>query len=526
VIEYDAATGFPIFRPDGEVLRAFMRDQTSRVKIIQGPQGSGTSSACCIHIFQQALTQPKQRDGRQRFRAYIFRETYAKIEETVLKTWLDWFRPGTKAGEFGQFYETRPYKHEVRVGPLELDITFMALEDIRDAKSFFDSLEPSLLWFNEGQHAQLAVIRHGLSRVSPPRFPANKDGGCAWGGLIVDTNAPPADHWIPVMRGDTPIPEGTSDSERRALQKPDSWRFFLQPAGLIEEFDNKGRLLGYKPNPVAENLKYLHPEGVDPLDPKKNFYMQKIEAQPKPWIDAYVMNRSAVVTDGQPVYPQFRRDVHVSDRDLDPIPGVPVTVGLDFGRQPAALIKQNLRGDWFAQREFIAKDESATEFAPALKSYLLQHYPGYSFIFWGDPAGGKRGEANDETPFMVFAEHGMTVRPAPNPQNQLTVRHEAVNAVLMRRSSGGQRPSSLIVSPRCVTFITGMSGGYFLRRIKVSGERYSDQPEKNQYSHICEAFENGILGGGEGRAVTMGRAADAHATMVHGRRKTMRRIAS
>jgi hypothetical protein len=117
----------------------------------------------------------------------------------------------------------------------------------------------------------------------------------------------------------------------------------------------------------------------------------------------------------------------------------------------------------------------------------------------------------------------MIVEPAPNPQNQLTVRHEAVNAVLMRRSLEGKRPSALLVSPRCVTYITGMSGGYFLRRIRVSGERYADQPEKNQYSHICEAGENLLLGGGEGTAVTMG-SLPTKPTQVWNRRKTMRRV--
>src|SRR5262249_2072768 len=178
MIERDAATGFPIFRPDGAVLRAFMRDRTSRVKIIQGPQGSGTSSACCMHVFQQALEQPRQVDGRQRFRAHIFRETYSKLEETVIKTWQDWFPPGTRPGQFGVFYETRPYLHQVRVGPLELDVTFMAMEDIADAKAYFDSLETSLIFFNEVQHAQHKVVTHAASRISPPRFPANKDGGC------------------------------------------------------------------------------------------------------------------------------------------------------------------------------------------------------------------------------------------------------------------------------------------------------------------------------------------------------------
>ena len=76
MIERDPVSGLPIFEPDGEILKNFMRDRTSRVKIIQGPQGSGTSSACCLHIFQQSLEQPVQQDGFQRFRAHVLRECY------------------------------------------------------------------------------------------------------------------------------------------------------------------------------------------------------------------------------------------------------------------------------------------------------------------------------------------------------------------------------------------------------------------------------------------------------------------
>jgi hypothetical protein len=103
-----------------------------------------------------------------------------------------------------------------------------------------------------------------------------------------------------------------------------------------------------------------------------------------------------------------------------------------------------------------------------------------------------------------------------------SVRWEAVNAVLMNRSSTG-RPSRLLVDPSCTTFITGMAGGYFMRRIRVSGERYADEPEKNQYSHVCEAGENMLLGGGEGRAVTMG-SAPMKPVQTWNRRKSMRRI--
>jgi len=297
------------------------------------------------------------------------------------------------------------------------------------------------------------------------------------------------------------------------LKKPANWGFYMQPAGLLEDFDDKGRLLGYKPNPDAENLKYLAP----------SFYEEKIAGKTKSWIDANIMNRSSVVADGNPVYPQFRRDVHVSEQHLEIIPDIPVSVGLDFGRQPAAAIGQCLRGDWFIHHEYIGRDMQAGEFAPLLKTFLAQTYPGFKFNFWGDPAGQHRGQATDDTPFLIFRENGMHVLPAPNPQNQRSVRWEAVNGVLMRRSSGGVRPSSLLVDPRCTTFITGMGGGYYMRRIRVSGERFADEPEKNQYSHICEAFENLLLGGGEGKAVTMGNH-PGRAVRIAKPHKTMRRV--
>jgi len=488
-----------IYRPDGQTLIDFMSDSTSRVKIIQGPQGSGTSTACCHHIFQQANAQPRQADGKKRFRWHIFRETYPKIEETCLRTWLDWF----PQAQFGRFYETRPYLHEVRVDDLELDVIFMAMEDIRDAKSYFDSLETSGMWFNEGQHAQLAVIRHAASRVSPPRYPANKDGGCVRGGLILDTNAPPADHWIPIMRGDVPAPDWMSESERAALKKPENWAFYLQPPGLKEVFDERGNFIRYEPNPRAENLRHLHAPGVDPLGPK-NFYMEKVGAQTKQWIDAYVMNRSAVVVDGKPVYPNFQRDQHVSDRPLDPVPGIPIQIGVDpSGKNPAALIGQNLRGDWLILREFIGTDCFIADFAPQLKAFLAQNFPGFRFVPWGAPDGAFGGTSKDDTPFAIFRSIGLNIQPTWDGQNRASKRQEATNAVLMRRSSSG-RGSALQVDPSCVTYITGMSGGYYMRRIRVSGERYADDPEKNQYSHVCEAGETLFMGGGEGRLLLTG----------------------
>ena len=37
--------------------------------------------------------------------------------------------------------------------------------------------------------------------------------------------------------------------------------------------------------------------------------------------------------------------------------------------------------------------------------------------------------------------------------------------------------------------------------MQVSGERYDDKPDKNRFSHIHDALQYLMLGGGEGRLV-------------------------
>jgi hypothetical protein len=47
-----------------------------------------------------------------------------------------------------------------------------------------------------------------------------------------------------------------------------------------------------------------------------------------------------------------------------------------------------------------------------------------------------------------------------------------------------------------------MAGGYRFRRVAVRGtERYADAPEKNLFSHPCEAGQYLMLGSGEGRSL-------------------------
>lgn len=472
----------PRYRPDGEVMRQFLTDR-SRVRIIQGPIGSGKSVSCDIAIYKMAIEQ-EVHDGKRRTKALVVRDTYSKLEETTIPTWLAWF----PEERFGRFYWSKPFKHEVRIGNVELDVLFVALEDSKDIE-FFRSFECTIVYFNELQYIDRALFDEAVTRVG--RFPRIIDGGPSWWGVIADMNAPPSDHWVPIMRGDVPAPDWMTEDQKRSLRKPDDWRFFVQPPGMLEVIGEKGSVLGYETNPGAENLKFL-PAG---------YYPDLIKGKTRSWIDSTVMNRCTVLVDGKPVYSDFRREVHVAAEPLKPIPGLPIVIGHDFGRQPAALFLQNLRGRWYALHELIGVDMGASKFGPILKAEMAQRYAGHQFQIWGDPSGDFRGQADEKTPFQIYRSLGIPVRPAPS--NLRTIRMQATEAVLTRMVEG---VPALIVSPTCTTYIAGMAGGYHFRRLAVSGERYSDEPEKNQYSHVCEAGEYAFLGGGEGRLVLTGGA--------------------
>ena len=60
----------------------------------------------------------------------------------------------------------------------------------------------------------------------------------------------------------------------------------------------------------------------------------------------------------------------------------------------------------------------------------------------------------------------------------------------------------LLISPKCKITRKGMAGGYNFKRIQVAGdERFHDKPNKNGFSHPCEAAQYLMLGAGEGKSV-------------------------
>lgn len=467
------------YKPDGEVLKAFMKDSTF-FRGIRGPVGSGKSVGCCVEIFRRALEQKKAPDGKRKSRWAIIRNTNPQLKTTTIKTWLDWFPEET----FGKFTWSVPYTHNVKLGDVELEVIFLALDRPEDVKKLL-SLELTGIWINEAREVPKSIIDACTMRVG--RYPSMRDGGASWTGVIADTNAPEEDHWWPIMSGEVPIPDHIPREQAKMLVKPDNWNFFTQPAGMLEERNDEGEIEDYKPNPKAENRKYM----------REDYYPNLIRGKTKSWIDVYVMNKLGHVQDGKPVYQMFAPDVHIAKEEIPIAADMPVYVGVDFGLTPAAAFGQKVRGRWLIQSEIVAVDMGIVRFAEVLRNELSSRFGACSEVFiYGDPAGDFRAQTDESTPFQILRGAGLRAFPAPS--NSVDLRLESVSSQLTKMVEG--KPAFMI-DRRCPQLIKGFEGGYQYKRMEVSGERYADKPDKNMFSHIHDALQYLMLGAGEGRAL-------------------------
>jgi hypothetical protein len=479
------------FRPDGVVLRRFMRSD-GFVRGIRGPWGSGKSAGCCVEIFRRAVQQKPGPDGVRRSRWAVVRNTGPQLKMTTIKTWLDWF----KAHIFGPFKWSPPLKHEIVIAlrdgtRLEMEVFFIAMDDPNDVATLY-SLELTGAWINEARFVSKDVLDALTGRVN--RYPAMKDGGCTWAGVILDTNAPAEEHWWPIMAGDKPMPEHFSEADRLTLVKPPDWEFYSQPPAMLEVFNDKHELEGYVVNADAENLKNL----------AEGYYPKLIQGKTRAWVEVNVLNRYGAAFDGRAIYNSFRAETHVAAKPFEPLPGVPVHVGLDFGRTPAATFGQRRALTWYVPFELVTTDTSVKTFARVLRAFMAERFPaGSTFHIHGDPSGDIRSQTDDTTPFDILRAEGIVALPAPT--NDFLIRVEAVDSVLSRMDDGH---ASFVLSPRCVVLKAAMEGGYHYRRLQVSGqESYAQEPSKNRYSHVAEALQYMLLGAGEGRTLLLAAAA-------------------
>lgn len=429
------------------------------VRGVRGPYNSGKSTGMCWEVFRRASRQEKDAKGKRRTRWLVVRNTYRELEDTTIKTWLDWF----PENDFG-LLNRQQMTHHIQWGDIECEVLFRALDRPDDIKKVL-SLEITGAWINEAREVGKGIVDAIIDRTG--RYPAMRDGGPTWRGLIMDTNAPDDDHWWYRLAED---------------ERPEGWEFYTQPPGL---FEKGGK---WVTNPKAENIGNI----------ERDYYITRTAGKSRDYILVYYCNQYGFVQEGKAIYPEYLDHVHSAPEILEPIPGLPIYVGIDFGLTPAAVFGQRtVSGRWHWIDELVTEDMGAVRFAEVLGPVLRNKYTGYEIEVYGDPAGDDRAQTDEDTPMNILSARGIPCMPAPS--NDWVVRREAVALPLNRMIDG--KPG-LLVSPKCRITRKGMAGGYHYRRVQVVGEeRFHNKPNKNRFSHPCEAGQYMMLGAGEGDSV-------------------------
>jgi hypothetical protein len=418
----------------------------------------------CIELMARASRQKPSSAGIKRTRWAVIRNTYRELEDTTLKTWLMWF-PEMVFGSFNH----RTMTHTVQVNDVYMEVVFRALDRADDVAKLL-SLELTGAWVNEAKEVPKAIIDVLGDRVE--QYPPKMDEGCTWGGVMMDTNSPDEDHWW-------------HDLEAKP---PGGWEFFVQPGGLKEV---NGKFLH---NPKAENIKHLNGGA--------NYYLKRLEGKKASYIRVYYCNQYGYVEDGKRVHPEYVDATHCSPSPIVPDPRFTVYVGLDFGLTPAAVFGQRrANGQWLIFHEIATEDIGIKHFGEILLlPYLVSHLTDFEVKMFGDPAGSGGSIIDKQTPFEILTLMGFDVNPSPS-QNP-TLRREALSAPLSRMIDG---EPGVLVDPGCKVLRKGLSSKFIYKRVQVVGdEKFHDSPDKNFWSHTCEAAEYMMVGAGEGKMITRG----------------------
>lgn len=481
----------------GPVAEAFVNDKRT-ITGLMGPYGSGKTTTCMQKIIRSAFWQKPGPDGVRRVRWCVVRDTYQQLHTNVLNSWKTWF-PFEKHNWNGNEDRHRMSFDVVLMDggepqPIEIETYFRAMGD-RKAEEVLKGLELTGLWLNETDTLDKSVLRFGLPRCG--RYPAQRDGGCQWSGVICDFNAPDVDNWTYNLLVEEELPiDDEAVAELRRLNANFGIGFHRQPGGRSVD-------------PPPENAG-AYSEGI------AAYYAQMIAGMTPNDVRRFVDNEFGAVRDGDPVYPDFNDEIHVPKQVLEPRLDLPVHIGIDAGGTPAAVFGDIDNWDrirWLD--ELVAYsgegDDRVLErlgpkaFGTALGKVWLARFAGCEFGgAWADPAAFYGSDDDDDFNWIkiMWAEfrktvgpdaRGWKIKPAPCKGNRLPERIEAVATKLTQIAHG---EPAFQLSKVCKVLRRGFNKAYVIMRVQLSGGhgRYQDKPLKNDESHVHDAGQYLNLG--------------------------------
>lgn len=471
----------------------FLDDREFFFKGIRGPFGSGKTTGCCAALLETAQEQePSERDGIRYTRMGVIRNTTPMLKSTTIKTWQRVFPPDV----CGPVKMGSPITHHMKVPPrgqstpgLDCEVMFLGLDRPADVTKAL-GLEATLIWLNEGSEIAKAIVDVLSGRVG--RYPSEKLGQPTKHGIIADTNAPDEDNWWyhAAEEGDV----GDTDF----ADFP--WHFYNQPPAVFHVPDNERRNFPREALIRAAGKYWIvnpHAENIDNLI--AGYYKQQLKNKRLDWIKRYLGNEYVFLVEGLPVVPEYNDSVMCMPLEYDP--GLALTAGIDLGLTPAVTFGQTTRrGQRRTLGEIVTEGQmSVDQMGNLIPQFISQRWPGAQLsTLWMDPAGMIKEEVYAFNAYNNLREKGFNV--VPSPSQDPDTRRDALS-LPMERFIEGQ--PGYVIDPSCTTLRKGLAGGWNYRKIQVAGEdKYALTPDKNKYSHVCEAEGYRLLGEGEFKRLT------------------------
>lgn len=457
--EHDRTLQIAYSYDDVPTIAAWSEDCHYMLRGLMGPFGSGKSSGCVNELIKLGMMQNVQTDGIRRARFAIVRNTYVELKDTTIKTFKEW----CPEPEFGTFHQTDHIYYLTGVPGLEAEVLFRALDRPEQVKNLL-SLELTAAWVNEAKEVPWAIIEALTGRVG--RYPSRNRGGCVNPCIIMDTN-PPDDEswWYKVFEEKRFSQDAETDITDAVIYK--------QPGGL---------------SPHAENLPNLQPD----------YYKRMAGVMRAERRKVYIDGQYGFLMDGKPVYSGYNDTLHCIEFDVSDKADT-LYRGWDFGLTPACTLSQVVGGQWRTFDEFTADNGASLDFRTFATGVLNRQNERYPWIMErlkagkmkiidiGDPSGVARSAASaasDEAScFDIAAGLGISMQGG---DQALRIRLDSVAYALSLLENG--RPK-LVVHPRCRKLRKGYQGQYQYRKIQIAGveNRYKEEPDKNEYSHIHDA---------------------------------------
>lgn len=428
-------------------------------RVILGPVGSGKTTSCVVELLRRSVEQNPAPDGGRYTRFAVVRQTLKQLKDTVLKDCESWLAGlGTWKVSDSTFY--------LNFQDVVSEWVFIPLEDAEDQARLL-SMQLTGAWLSEAIEMNLDILPPVSGRIG--RYPSAKRGQPTWQGIIADTNMPTEmTPWHTFLEN-----------------LPPDWAKFKQPSGLAPDAENLNWLMQTE---QTIKLPLNHPVRIAQGRKYYERYVNMHGAD-SDWVNRYVKAQYGNDPSGAAVFREsFRSDFHIVE-DTAVIPGYPLIVGQDFGRNPWSLICQMDHMGRLLVHEEVAGTNTGLEkhVNQSLRPRLAQDRYAFSKVaVVGDPAGTSKGNIAEESCFDALKRFGLPAIPAPT--NDIEPRLRAVETLLGRQTNGG--PSLLICRQRCPMLCRAMAGGYRFTKTKQGALRVvPDKNDKEGFSHVVDCLE-------------------------------------